>query len=573
MLYVCQERFPDSDEVKTALLEAALAVIGAAGEKERFDAAEKHLAPLLDLQMQRGGDELLLRVSANALILMITNYLDCDPAKEGEARRHYAALERLVRHHEDNPAMVAMLAWGKRAFIWEYISRANIPASESALEELRSYLGRHADNTLVAKQYLGACQNMFFHRVRQPDLYDKAMELLDEMERLAKKYDAPHRALGETGNGCDFPGYDPGDFYNFVFGAISEAASESAKNMAEEQLSDCLDRMLSVKEVCPESFNGRKTLLAQIYQNLTYVYGIGNAKKTEACIGRLRELWKEEPEISEFAGTLADALYNYVTECIEDGIMKHNVKICNLIGELEQIAEAIDDIQTRTRYASALFNLYINSPDDNPDYQTEDKLYRYSLENIIYPAVVEQLAIAEVRLIAAAGGQGKWAPVQQHYERAKALCGAEQYKIHTEMKEQSAAADYNMLTIATEMKNMEVAQSMMDSLVGLAEADPYNRGVVLRTVKAAKNIMYDYGEMRDVKRAEAVLNAVLPLAAPFAEEPEIANRIVDAAYNLCVDLKNTGNMKQTPAIYERVKDLRTDGESAGRLEKLRKEYR
>ena len=568
LLYLCQERLPDSDVVKTALLEAALAVIGAAGDKERFDTAEKRIAPLLDLQMRRSGDELLLRVSANALIAMVNSYLLCDPAKEKEARRHYAALERLAEQHEDNPAMAGMLAWGKRAFIIEYAAGGNIPASMAALEELRGYLGKNIDNTLVAKQYAGACSNIFYQCLRQPDLYRQAVELLDEIERQAKRYNASHRALGDTENGCDFPGYNPGDFYNYVFGAIGEMASFSAEKMAEKPLLDCLDRMLSVKEVCPESFNERKTLLAQIYQNLAYIYGIGNTGKTETYIKELRKLWEEAPETSELAGTLADALYNYVTEYAENGTVKHNAKIRSLINELEQIAEAIDDIWTRTRYASALFNLYVNSPDDDPDYQAEEKLYRYSLENTVGPEVARQLAVEEVRLIATAGGQRG----RQHYERVKTLCGAEQYRLYGDMAEQSAAADYNMLTVAADMKNIGLAKSMMDSLIGLAKANPDNRGVVLRVVKAAKNIMYDYGEMRDIERAETVLDAVLPIAAPFAEEPEIANRVVDAAYNLCVDMKNSGNMKRTPAVYGKVKGLKTDGESAGRMEKLKREY-
>jgi hypothetical protein len=96
--------------------------------------------------------------------------------------------------------------------------------------------------------------------------------------------------------------------------------------------------------------------------------------------------------------------------------------------------------------------------------------------------------------------------------------------------------------------------------------------VVLRLVKAAKNIMYDYGEARDVTRAEAILNTILPLAAPFYGEPEIANRVVDAAFNLCVDMKNSGNMKRTRDIYKQVKDLEVEGESAARLEKLKTAY-
>jgi hypothetical protein len=493
--------------------------------------------------------------------LIISSYLNCEPPKEKKARKHYVVLEKLVEQYKDMPVMPGMLAWGKRLFVRGYLFCKNVTAAEAALEELRAYLGKHADNALVARHYTGACSHVFHYCLKQSELYHRAVELLAEMELLVKKYCASYRELGKTDDFCDY-----------FFGAISSMASKSAEDKTEKPLLDCLDRMFSIKKISPESFNERKPLLAQIYQNLAYIYGIANARKTESYIKLLRELRKESPEIPELAGTLTDALYNYATEYTEDNTVKHAARIHSLIDELERIALEIDDTQTRTRYASALYNLYINSPDNNPDLKAEEKLYLYSLENIIDPAVAEEVAAAEVKLIARAGEQGKWELMQQHHKRVKALCGAEKYLDNEEMAAQSAAADFNVLTMAADMKNIVLEQSMMDNLAALAGENPDNRGVVLRLVKAAKNIMYDYGETRDVARAEAVLNTILPLAAPFYREPEIANRVVDAAFNLCVDMKNSGNMKRTGFIYKQVKDLEVDGDSAARMEKLKTEY-
>ena len=66
------------------------------------------------------------------------------------------------------------------------------------------YLGRHADNALVARHYTGACSHIFHYCLKQSGLYHRAVELLVEMERLTKKYCASYRELGKTDDFCDY---------------------------------------------------------------------------------------------------------------------------------------------------------------------------------------------------------------------------------------------------------------------------------------------------------------------------------------------------------------------------------
>lgn len=240
-----------------------------------------------------------------------------------------------------------------------------------------------------------------------------------------------------------------------------------------------------------------------------------------------------------------------------------------LIGELEQIAEEIDDLQTRNSYAMAMFNLYVNTPEGKFDLQMEEKLYGYAFAHIVELETVEAMAGVAVEMMIEFGKRGAWEPIARCYGRAKALAIPDAYAGSERVIELAAAAEYEMMLLASNAGNVPMARNMFDNLAQLAAEHPENYGVIVRLAMAGKNMILDYGEMGDAVNTEEVYRTFLPLAMPFSEDTDIADQIVGAAHSFCVDLINAGNMTRVRQIYEEVKDLKPAEDAAKRLEWLK----
>jgi hypothetical protein len=562
-LFLCHERAPQLAGIRDNLLDAALTVISEAGDCEDFARAERRTRELFGLLAKSGG-RALSRACANALALNISNYLDCDPAGMKQANSHYAALKKLAGRHTDDPAMPAMQAWAKRCFLRETAFSGKTSRYESELRDLQAFSERHRDNALVAEQYAMACL-ICLKKYIGCSAPDRAEAMFCELERLTREYNESYRAWTEIEPDYAFPGYSSDNLDSWFLVGAGELAAKYAENRTVKPLSDCLNRVRTMPVYC-DSLEERNLILGQIFSNLTYIYGLKDAEKAEECLAELRRLRRETPES---AGALSDALYNLETEYAEADTVLHSGKIRALIDELEQIAKETDDIRTRTRYASALYNLYVNSPEDTPDYRAEDALYRYALNNIVETNVAVALARAEVELISLTGSRDELPSMRHFYERVKALARADAYAASEEMIAQSAAADFNVLVVAGSAGNRDMAQAMMDNLLLLAKENPENRGVILRLVKAALNMLVDYGEAGELAKSETVYRAFLPYALPFAGDAEIADRIVNAAHSYCVDLLNAGNPSRVREIYADVKDAKPGQAAAGRLAWIR----
>ncbi|MDR1936694.1 MAG: hypothetical protein LBS49_14165 [Candidatus Accumulibacter sp.] len=583
LLFQCRQALPDSKAVRDALYEAALMYIDEAGDQD-LKRAEACLSQLLALLEQDSANRTLARVCANASILTLVNYLDRDEAAEKKSlfsfrrkktpREHaldrYATLEALAAPCLDrDPVMPAMLAWARRAFIVDDVFAGRADLCAAGLRELAGFAGKYPDNVWVAAEYVHACCRCFQNRFRDLPRAE-AEELLSEIERVVRAYNVKYDAIAESDPDYVFPGYDPGKIDDYFISALTDFAVHETENNHADGIWAIFNR-LSGMTCSPGAVKMYRVAQGQLFSNLVFVYGNGgdHARAGEA-IGKLRELAHAEQgrDISGKALTesLSDALYNLITDFAEADAVRHKERLDDLIAELKELADGADEAHSHIRYAAALYNVCANGPEDKA---LRERLYTYVLEHDTGGSVAEKVAEGESILVAKAGKTGGIENAKHHWRRVKALAACGYYSRVSEIQAQSAVADFNLLTVASDAGDMALAGEMFASMVETAAACPENAAVALRLAKGALNLVTDHGEAGDIAKAEAVFHTMLPHALPFSDDPEIAKRVVNAAFNLSIDLVNAGQHQRVAPIYDAIQHIKPDGEALSRLDKIR----
>jgi tetratricopeptide (TPR) repeat protein len=545
-------------------------------------------------------DRAAARLCANAMVLLLAQYLDCEEAQEKprfiffgkktktareKALDKYAALEKLAASHGGDPVMPGMLAWAKRAFIREDTFHHRAHEFESGLKDLKEFADRHPNNAFIIGEYAHACYCVFQEHFGH-FIYDRAYQMILELERLVGVYGDLYREAGEADTEYEFPGYAPDNLDDHFTSALSEQAAHNAETLEIHGLLEDYKRLCGVTYPL-ESARHYLILEGQILSNLSYVYAeSGDYGKSEEMIDRLRELaargqadgadeWLEQSLIR----SLSDSIYNLVTAYAEKEPIRRAARIADLLAELKVLAEAGDEgrdaVHLHTRYASTLHNICVNAPAEETaspllgKAELWERLYAYITAHTVTGLVAEYVASGEVGFILEAGKTKGVEAAKHHRARVKTLASQPGYERVPELVVSSAVADFNLLVVASNGGDMTLAREMFNSLVEMAAVNPQNQGVVLRLVKGALNMITDYGDTGDLAQADAVYQAMLPTALPHADDPEIANRLVNAAFNLSVDLRNAGQLERVKQIYDSIANTKPNGEAAARLEKLK----
>jgi hypothetical protein len=588
LLFACADILPDSTLVREMLYSSALYYIDLAGNQEDFSAVENRcLTKLRILLESERENKNLARVCANGLALTIGNYLDCDDPPMREARTLYRELDKLANRHAADPVMPAMAAWARRLFVWEALHQEDILQAREQLREFAGFLRHHQDNSLVACEYAGACYSLFLDRFKTDDTV--LAEMLDELERLLRTYTEEYAAYGDTEPDYEFPGYKPTRLYSFFLDALSDAAiCEAEKDNLEGTLA--LEARLNTLPCPGYVAQSHKFIRRQLHSNLSLLYG--NAKeyaKAEERIDRLRDMTRTRPE-DEDADTdgnvpaLSDALYNLLTNYVNDDPLRYRERVQSILGELESLAARTDSAHEHTRYVWALYNLtWRLEACGVPHIPVWDRLYAYMMAHRIREEDAELVADMEAEL---AGKQKNANGARHHYERVKEIARHPIYGRIRTMPERLAIAAFNFLVAVSNAGDLRQAETVFTDLTALAaehaDRDEIEQAIVLRLVKAGLNLVTDYGNAGDIAAADRIYLETARFASHFAQEAEIANRWVSAAFNLCIDLRNAkpkaslffrpkraGNAMRIQEIYEGVKHARPEGDAALRLEKLK----
>jgi hypothetical protein len=496
----------------------------------------------------------------------------------------YKALEILAEPHlSSDPVMPAMLAWAKRMFIYDDLSKDRMSECEAGLKELADFLDKYDDNPLVANEYACAYTDYFISRVGElpRELSD---EIIDELERITLDYNEMYDAIAENGRSDLFPNYAPGHLDSHFLKALTELAAEKyAKTNDINGLLNILNRLGRMTySACVSGLYHRA--LGQIYSNLVYLYGnsgdFQNAKKSVDSIRSLAAKEKQEEDehwdaYKSLILSLSDALYNLITDYAESHEPDRNDRMDALLAELKELSNDTDDAHLRIRYASSLFNICVNSPEDVASMQRKkaywECLYLYVISNDVGETVAASVAEGEAILVAKAGESGDMEAPKNHRSRARAIAECGYYNQYNEIHTQAAAADFNLLTIAGAGGDMGLAKNMFHSLVENAAAHPENRGVILRLAKGALNLITDNGDAGELATEDAIFQTMLPYVLPYADDSEIALRLVNAAFNLSIDIVNSGDCNRVTMIYDAVKHARIDDETVvKRLNDIRK---
>jgi len=575
LLFLCHSRFPNSDSIREALFTAALDIISKTSIVEEFDYAKAYRRKLFDMLTAAPDDKILSRVCANAVVLMIDGYLNCDPAEMEQAKDLYTELKQLTDRYANDLVMPAMLAWGKSCFIWDTVYTEGSDKAKTALLELQDFSKQHKNNALVAAEYANACYicfNGYIKRVDDDDDDDddddyiappdvsKLEKLLDEVERLCREYNTEYRKFDETEPVYKFPGYAADRLDKYFINMIWDLAQKYAADKSTELLENCLTRVQAMANPDEEVLYSR--VLAQIISQLFAFYVKTRPKTAITLFSRLKELLQKFPNS---AGKNADWLCSVAEGLIKEDAKRNAPMIRFLTEELKRTAEETDDQQTHSRYARILYDLWLCSPEGATDTQLEEKLYQYVLEHTVADNMAYNVAVRMVNALPELGERNEWEQMNLCYTRIKTLAGSEAYAESTGMIEVSALADFRVMNIASDVGHIPVAQSMFDSLVKLAAEHPENLEVITRLTDAGRNMLIDYEARNDLANADAVYRASMPYAISFIENDYIAGSLVGTAHVLCVDLVKSGNMARAAQVYNDVKDAKPEGDSAARL--------
>jgi hypothetical protein len=302
-------------------------------------------------------------------------------------------------------------------------------------------------------------------------------------------------------------------------------------------------------------------------QLLSQIIALDAATRPESAIALFSSLRLALQELESSIADHAEWICSLTEDLIEESVKKHAKMIAFLMRELETAAEETDDFHAHTMHARAMFCLLDSTLEDSPNLALEDKLFRYVTNNLVELDVAAAVAAAEVELMIKFVPD--WEKVKHCRDRVKELAGIGEYALNDKMIEMSAAADYELLVMASDVGHIQVAQSMFQNLLKLAEAHPGNFGVITRLSNAGLSMIIDYEERKDLSSADAAYRAFSPYAMPFAEDSEAANILISAAQALCYDLIYAGYESRAKSIYEEIRDIKADGDSAMRLEWLK----
>jgi hypothetical protein len=590
LLFACADPLPDSALVREMLYSSALYYIDEAGVQEDFSAVENRCLTKLRIMLETDREnKSLARVCANGLVLTIGNYLNCDEPSTREARMLERELGKLAGRYAADPVMPAMQAWARRLFVRESLHQQDFPQAREQLREFAEFLERNPDNALVACEYANVCYSLFLERFKTDDAV--RAEMLDELERLLRTYTEAYAAYGDTEPDYEFPGYEPTRLHSFFLNALSDAAvCEAEKDNLEGTLA--LEARLNALP-CPScAEKSHKFIRRQLHSNIAALYG--GAKeyaKAEERVDKLRDMARPRPkdeygDADESVPALSDALYNLLTDYVNDDPLRHRERTQSILGELESLAARTDGAREHTRYVWALYNLtWQLEACGVPHMPVWDRLYAYMMAHNIEEKDAELVASKEAEMT---GERKDAADARLHYERAKAIARHPAYARVRTMPICLSSAAFNFLVAASDAGDLRQAEkTVFADLTALAEEhagrEEIEQAIVLRLTKGGLNLVTDCGNAGDIASAERIYSETARFASRFAQDAEIANRWVSAAFNLCVDLNNakpkaaffsrpkhTGNAARIREIYEGVKDARPDGDAAARLEKLRR---
>jgi hypothetical protein len=600
LVFLCQERLPASRIVQDAFFEAVLACIDDAGDLQEFAVAEAYLQRLLSLLDKDPSNRLMARACANGIVLLIIQYLDSETGEEREdkkkrfslfsarketspsehSREQYGVLESLAGQYPDDPIMTFMLAWAQRCYVHDAAAGHQQSVCATRLQGLANFAAQHADNALVAAEYAHACYDCFLEYKEYDE--DGEQRMLFELERLAKDYATAYRDWAKKEPDYELPAYESDKLDGYFISALSSLAEGAAQKGDLGALWSSYHRLWSMA-IYPDMMDMHQIVGGQLLSNISFVYGnLGDFDKSEETVGRLRALTQQpvsEKARQSLTNDLSDALYNLVTDYAEKDWGRYSARMNALAFELEGLAgQTIDPASgsrwdrlrsnQRTRYASALFNIYSLGPNRYSTDPLWEKLYAYVCQyrDDMSTLMIETIATEESSFIEAAGKVDGMERALYHRERVMAVTTG---KHPPEVHAAAAAADFNLLVTASNKNDIRLAQEMMDSLAHRAAEHPHNSGVVLRLAKGAVNLILDYEDANNFEKAEAVYRLLFQATLPHRDDPEIVNRLVSAAFNLGVDYKKAGNLLRIAQLYADVCTTKPTGDAAAHLEKLR----
>lgn len=569
LLFACFTMLPSSETIREMLCSSSLIYIDQAGNIDNFAPALDCIARLQKLQATRPTASIFTRTCANAMVLTIINYLDSEESFINEAQALYCELEALVRANaDDNLVLPAMLAWAKRNFLWNSAREYDKEEMQRGLADLTALLEADPDNALLAGEYACACYLCFREYLSHSDLDKAYNEMLPELERMVRVYGKLYRTCHELLPDYSFPAYSPDFLDDYLTSALSDIAARDTEENNLQGVLECQARLAKIPY--PPQATLYLELRRQILSNLALLYGrIREYAKATQSIKELRELITDDEGIS----SLADALYNLITDCASDNPRAYNKQIQFFLGELAELAHRTDGKHEHTRYVMALYNLSCQLENaDIPHMSIWDRVYSYTMEHdAVSNFMVEKVAEDETSLIASAHDLDE---ARKHWERVKALYEHPVYSWNENMAQWLAVADYNLLVMADRADHLSLADDLLQDLMRIADKHSgqknIHREILLRVAKGAFNLVTEYGNRGAIPHAEEIYAVTAPLLLQYTEDEEMAALLLKAAVNLCIDLKNSGQHRKISDIYGQIKGIKTvAAETAGYLKKIR----
>ncbi|AIZ56259.1 hypothetical protein Mpt1_c03640 [Candidatus Methanoplasma termitum] len=588
MLFMCFRVLPGSDVVQGKFSTAVFVYILEAGELGEIDTALEYISRFQRALAAGPYNQSLSRTCMNVMVRTIENILQSDDSSISEARALYKKLEAATEPHMEDPVMPGLIAKAKRLFM------VDVQKYPAQLKELRSLLSIYSDNALVACEYARACEVCFTEYLGDPAYKKVRDELLSELERIRDTYREPYRAFMESEEDYSFIGCHL-NLPDLCFtNSIAEAAAYHTKKGSLEDLQDLQRRLQAAQPPLYAEYLYR-SVERQVLSNLAFLYG--NKKdwtKAEDSVDRLKKLvWSPsepeeagDPENASAAwlgnqrknidqmgpNSLSDALFNLITDYVNDDPAAHREKVQAALVELEDLALATDRVYQHKSYAAALNNISLQTEKSGvPHMPVWDRLYSYAMEHDVGNEMAELIAEEERTL----ANQPKDLKTGKFYhDRLSDLAGNPSYRRNGNVQVHLAVGKYNLSHIASSAGDMKLAEEMFAGLITMAEESAYNKGtqreIVLRLAKGGYNLSLDYGNNGELALSLAVYSKMVPILLPFQDDTEIANCLVNTAFNLYVDLKKAGQEQKIRELYDEVKGANVNGDAAVRLSKLKK---
>ena len=581
MLFACFKALKSSNIVRKSFFVSVFIFIDTAGDMSYFELTSRYLSLMRELLAEDRSDSGLYHTWAYAMVRTIENTLNgrSDQSVSG-AEILYNELEAQMHPSENDSIIIGILAWAKQLFIYEFVNQHNIQEYEARLKDLESFQLLYRDNAWVAVEYATACYHCFKDYLEN-SLYVKAYNwLLPIIEwQLIVYRDPYHRTLMDFMDSEEdyaLINYPRRPLDSCFTSALSEVAAYDTEKSILENVLAHYGRLLATPHP-PDTEYMYRSLRRQMLSNLSTLYG--DAKdwaKTTEMIGQLRDIVFSEPAEGEEEhvgiSSLSDALYNQITDYVNEDPMLYRAQVQAGLAELEGLASVTDNEHEHTRYVMALYNVVVRLEELGiPHMPVWDRLYFYAMEHRVEDDMANNILYKETDLV---NNPKDLKTAKLHHDRVAKIAEHPFYRYIDTTPVRLAIAKFNLLVSASGAGNMRLSEEMFADLMSMTEGfsemgEETMREIVLRLAKGGYNMIMDYEDSGELAKAETIYKDMAPFLLVFSDDANIANRLVNSAFSLCIDLRNAGRADRIREIYAEVKDANADGEAAERLYKLK----